>query len=75
MKQICYTMLSTEINADGEFGLLQKLENNVKEAIWVELHFVLCLYWSIMIQILAHCIVGSELNLFRWPNISQISKK
>lgn len=44
MKQICYTMLSTEINADGEFGLLQKLENNVKEAIWVELHFVLCLY-------------------------------
>lgn len=33
-------MLTIEVSADGEFGLLPKLENNVKEAIWVELHFV-----------------------------------
>ena len=68
-------MPTIEVNADGEFGLLPKLENNVKEAVWVELHFVLCLHSSIMIQIVDHYIVGLELNLLRWPNISQVNKK
>ena len=72
---LLHNMLTIEVNADGEFGLLPKLEHNVKEAIRVDLHFVLCLHRSSMIQILAHCIVGSELNLLRWPNISQIDKK
>lgn len=27
-------MLTIEVNADGELGLLPKLENNVKEASW-----------------------------------------
>lgn len=37
---LLHNMLTIEVSADGEFGLLPKLENNVKEAIWVELHFV-----------------------------------
>lgn len=51
---LLHNMPTIEVNANGEFGLLPKLENNVKEVIWVELHFVLCLHRSIMIQIVDH---------------------
>lgn len=30
---LLHNMPTIEVNADGEFGLLPKLENNVKEAI------------------------------------------